>query len=161
MGKYLDKYKLKNKISYVVGGCGLIGKEISIALSEAGSKTFILDINNEILNFSQNDKNNEKIRFEYFDCGNLDSLEENFSSIMDRVGSPDIFINCSYPRTKDWGENSFEHIKFNSFRTNIDLHLNSYSWLAKVVAHSMEKKRRKYHSIRVNLWNSWARSVCI
>ena len=84
MVNYLDKFSLKNKISFVVGGAGLIGKEISIALSQAGSRTFIFDINKNSFNGST-DK--EKLIFEYFDCSNLDNLEHNFVSVLERIGS--------------------------------------------------------------------------
>ena len=38
--------------------------------------------------------------------------------IIDEFDVPDIFINCSYPRTEDWGKNNFEDISLNSFRKN-------------------------------------------
>ena len=44
MDNYLNKFSLKNKIAYIVGGLGLVGKEVSKAYSMAGAKTIILDI---------------------------------------------------------------------------------------------------------------------
>ena len=58
-------------------------------------------------------------------------------------GVPDVFINCSYPRTKDWSSNSFKDITMNSFRENIDIHMNSYAWLAKLTAECMLKYKKK------------------
>ena len=41
---YLNKFRLDKKIAYVVGGLGLIGKEVSTAYAMAGAKTIVLDI---------------------------------------------------------------------------------------------------------------------
>ena len=38
MTDYLDKFSLAGKIALVVGGLGLIGREISKAFASAGSK---------------------------------------------------------------------------------------------------------------------------
>ena len=46
MINYLNKFNLNNKIAYVVGGLGLIGKEVSIAFASAGAETIVLDVNN-------------------------------------------------------------------------------------------------------------------
>ncbi len=54
----------------------------------------------------------------------------------------DVFINCSYPRTEDWASNSFADISLESMRKNIDIHLNSYIWIAKLAADCMKKTKR-------------------
>ena len=46
MINYLNKFNLNNKIAYVVGGLGLIGKEVSTAFASAGAETIVLDVNN-------------------------------------------------------------------------------------------------------------------
>ena len=58
-------------------------------------------------------------------------------------GTPDIFINCSYPRTSDWKNNSFKKININSYKKNIDIHLNSFVWTAKIAADNMEKANQE------------------
>ena len=45
---YLEKFKLKKKLVFVVGGLGVIGQEIVKATSDAGAKTIILDNNVKI-----------------------------------------------------------------------------------------------------------------
>jgi len=44
---YLQKFRLDNKTAFVMGGLGLIGREVSIAFSSMGAKTIILDIKNQ------------------------------------------------------------------------------------------------------------------
>ena len=44
MINYLHKFRLDKKTAYVIGGLGLIGKEISKAYAMAGAKVIILDV---------------------------------------------------------------------------------------------------------------------
>ena len=139
MIKYMSKFKLNGKIACVVGGMGLIGREVSIAYAMAGAKTFVFDVN-----MTEGKKFEKKMRekgydltFSFFDCVDMENLDEQFAVITNRLKRLDIFINCSYPRTKDWSKSSFKDITLNSFRENIDIHLNSYSWLAKLAAEAM------------------------
>ena len=139
MINYLKKFKLDDKIAFVVGGLGLIGEEIVSALSNAGAKTFILDINKEKGKAFENKltKQNYDIEYIYFDCKDLKNIEKNFNHHIKKYSCPDIFVNCSYPRTTDWKDSSFSSLNLESFRQNIDFHLNSYAWLAKLTAEKM------------------------
>ena len=130
-----DRFSLANKISFIVGGSGLIGLEVSKVIASAGSKTIILDINKKPISLLENEGKN--ILFEMFDSSDIENCEMNFNKTVANYGSPNIFINCSYPRTKDWGEGSFKDVTLKSFRENIDIHLNSYAWLARVAAEEM------------------------
>ena len=84
-----------------------------------------------------------------FDCSDIYSIESNFLDYFDKFGVPDIFINCSYPRTEDWGSNSFKDVSLSSYRENIDIHLNSFSWGAKIVADQMKDRKIKGSIIQV------------
>ena len=139
MVSYLDKFKLNNKVAFVIGGLGLIGIEVVKAIAEAGAKTVILDINDDkgIKRVSELNQRGLNISYENFDCANIHNLDDNFSSILNKYNDLDIFINCSYPRTEDWAENSFKDISLDSYRKNIDIHLNSYVWLARLAAEAM------------------------
>jgi len=131
---YSDKYSLNNRTAFIIGGAGLLGSEISKAIAFSGAKTIVFDID-EYTNKQLIDIKN--IYFKHFNCIDLKKMEEYFISIISEYGCPDIFINCSYPRTKDWAENSFKDITLGSFRENIDIHLNSYAWLARLTAEAM------------------------
>lgn len=143
MKSYLEKFRLDNKIAYVIGGVGLIGSEIVRALSDAGAMTLILDIDEE-----KGNKLAEKIRaerncveFVYFDTTDLDKMSENMNKIYNTYNQMDVFINCSYPKTEDWRKSTFKKIGLQSFRKNVDLHMNSYVWSAKEAAELMSKQR--------------------
>ena len=133
---YTKKFSLKGKTVFVIGGSGLIGSEICNATAELGSKVINIDNvkNNKNLKYKKN------IFFYKFDISKVNQLERNYVKLIKKHGIPDIFINSSYPKTKDWKNNSFKKIKYSSFNENIKIHLNTFSWLAKLVADSMIKK---------------------
>ena len=139
---YLDKFSLKNKTAHIVGGLGLIGSEVSKAMVSASAKTVILDIDSDRANILLKVlPKNAAVYYESFDCTDLIALDKNFSDVISKHGNPNIFINCSYPRTKDWGgsvASSFEDVSLDSFRENVDIHMNSYAWLAKIAASKMK-----------------------
>ncbi len=139
---YTNKFKVTNKVACIVGGLGLIGKEIVKALSSAGAQTIILDITKEKgIDFENYIKEQGyKASYEKFDCSDLENMDTNFSALLDKYGPFEIFVNCYYPRTEDWAQNSFSNISLKSYRKNVDIHMNSYAWLAKLAADSMKLK---------------------
>jgi len=137
---YSDKYSLNNRTAFIVGGSGLLGLEISKAIAFSDARTVVLDINEQTIKQLTDIEN---IYYKYFNCTNFEKVEQSFKDIISEYGCPDIFINCSYPRTADWEKNSFKDITLSSFRENIDLHLNSYSWLARLVAEEMVNNNKK------------------
>jgi NAD(P)-dependent dehydrogenase (short-subunit alcohol dehydrogenase family) len=140
----MNNFKLTIKVACIVGGLGLIGKEVVKALSSAGAQTIVLDITKEKgIDFENYIKDQGyKASYENFDCSDLENMDINFSALLDKYGPFDIFVNCSYPRTKDWAQNSFSNISLKSYRKNVDIHMNSYAWLAKLAADSMKLHRK-------------------
>ena len=138
---YLQKFRLADKTAFVVGGLGLIGREVSTAFASSNAKTIVLDLKNEQAAAFEKEisRAGYELYFRPFDCSDMDRIEKNFSALLEEFGCPDVFVNCSYPRTKDWGESSFKDIVLTSFRKNVDIHMNSYAWLARLVAESMKK----------------------
>lgn len=139
MINYMRKFQLDGKIAYVVGGMGLIGREVSIAFAMAGAKTFVFDLNKSAGKTFEKEmcEKGYDLKFVYFDCADVENLGDNFAGILNRHRIMDVFINCSYPRTDDWSKGSFKDITLKSFQKNIDIHLNSYSWFARLAAEAM------------------------
>lgn len=137
-GYFPHKFSLNGRTAFVVGGSGLIGIEISKALVSAGATTIILDINNQ--NFTKLAREFENLHFKHFDSANIEKCEDQFATLLENYNCPDVFINCSYPRTKDWGSSSFRDVTLKSFRENVDVHMNSYAWLARLAAEAMVKE---------------------
>ena len=125
-----------------MGGLGLIGREISKAIASAGSKAVILDIDEEKGNALTKELGEAgyAVRFKSFDCSDLENIESLFSGLFNEFGTPNIFINCSYPRNKDWENCSFSDATLDSYRKSVDIHMNSYAWLARLAAEAMKTK---------------------
>ena len=127
MVDYSKKFRLDNKIAFVFGGVGLIGSEVSMALASVGAKTIILDVDEKRFKALSHGLSDRKfdVYFHNFDVTDINFLEVNLQELIDQYGTPDIFINCSYPRTSDWIKNTFSEASYNSYSNNIKIHLNS------------------------------------
>jgi NAD(P)-dependent dehydrogenase (short-subunit alcohol dehydrogenase family) len=141
MKNYLDKFILKNKKAFIFGGCGLLGKEIAEIFVAAGANTFVFD--NDVSQGKKLERKFHKKKFEFIkaNIADLKNIDINFKKFMKNFGCPDIFINCSYPVTKDWNKSSFTHNSLKSLRENVDMHLNSYAWWGYKICDQMKKKK--------------------
>ena len=132
---YKDKFNLRGKLAFVAGGSGYIGSEIVNAFFSMDCKVIVLDV------FSIKNKNNN-IQNEYLDLSKVSELDKSLKKVIKKHGVPNIFINASYPKTKDWKNNSIRKINLKSFEKNLKIHLNSYVWCSKIIAESMAKKKK-------------------
>ena len=140
---YLNKFSLKNKKAFIIGGCGLLGEKITEAVFSAGAEVIILDINNKKGKKIVSKYNNRNLKYYYFDISNLNKLEINFNRLINKHGCPDIFINCAYPVTSDWVKNKKKKNTLSILRKNVDIHQNSSSWLGFKICKIMQKKKIK------------------
>lgn len=107
---------LKDKIIIVTGGSGLIGKALVTDIKQKGGIVINADIGVETNLLSGNIK---------MDITSDQSIQAGINLIVAEFGRIDGLVNNAYPRTKDWGT-KFEDIDPQSWRTNIDMQLNSY-----------------------------------
>ena len=129
----------KNKIVFIVGGSGLVGKKIISKFNKLGCKKIH---NFDLKTYKFNNSNrliNHKI-----DITNI----ENFNSFLKKKVNkkqlcPDIFINCSYPHSKEWTRNNFKSVDHEDYEKNINLHLNSYIWTTKLIIEKMKIFKKK------------------
>lgn len=142
MRSYLEKFSLKGKIAFVSGGAGLLGSEVSCALSSAGARVVILDINADkaeevkkrIVDAGFNSE------YECFDIADTKNIENTINALFKKYKGADIWVNAAYPKTKDWGA-SLEEVKIDSWRKNIDMHLSGYYFSAQKIAERMKKQK--------------------
>ena len=132
----MNIFKLNNKKIFVVGGSGLIGAEICNLLKILGAKVYNLDI-------TKNTKLNSNIKFLKFDLSKNKLIEKQLIYFFKTYGTPECMINCSYPTTKSWIFSNFNSVKKKTIDENINLHLNSYIWTARIFAEQMKKKKIK------------------
>lgn len=142
MSNYLNKFSLNGKISFVTGGAGLIGSEITKALADAGSKVIILEIDKKRADALSKKLKSEglDVASEVFDATNLSQIDAEIEKLYKKYGQIDVWVNSAYPRTKDWGE-KVENLSIASWQKNVDMHLNSYSWISRKVCMIMKKQK--------------------
>ena len=143
MHKFSAKYDLEGRTAIVLGGLGLIGWAITQSLINSGCRVLILDEDNKKWKSLDKEIDKKKYNVEYvnFDASNFKTIEKNFDKIINKIKKFDIFINSSYPFTNDYSKNNFEDVKLNSLRKNVDIHLNSYAWLARVTANYFKENK--------------------
>ena len=142
MTNYLKKFSLEGKVAFVTGGVGLIGTEITKALLDEGAKVVILDINkNKAQSLKQELKTVGKdIEAEVFDITNLSEVDKNIDALKEKYGQIDVWINAAYPKTSDWNS-KVEDLSLESWQKNVDIHLNSYSWISRKVCLVMQQQK--------------------
>lgn len=141
MSNYLDKFSLEGKVAYITGGVGLLGAEITKAFAEAKAKVVILDINENKGRESveQLVKKGLDVYYEKFDVTDLMGINANIDNLQAKFGKIDVWVNAAYPRTEDWGKR-VEDLSLESWRKNVDMHLNSYSWISRKVCLIMKEQ---------------------
>ena len=135
---YKNLFRLKNKNAFVLGGSGLIGKEIVKGLYQLGATVTILDKKNTI-----KEKN---INFLKFDLTSK-NFDLKLNKILDKTKKIDIFVNASYPKDKSWSQSVIEKIKLKNFHANIKNWTCSHVWITKIIAEKMRKKKIAGHII--------------
>ena len=114
-------FNFSNKKAFILGGSGLIGSKVTEKLLSLNCKVVNLDIRK----FSF--KRNSNYNYYKFNC-TKSNLNKDYLKLIKKFGLPDIFINCSYPKTNDWHKNNFENIKYSSFKKNIEIQLVNQSF---------------------------------
>jgi NAD(P)-dependent dehydrogenase (short-subunit alcohol dehydrogenase family) len=140
---YIKKFSLNNKKAFVVGGSGLLGSEIIGALISASANVINLDKDFKKSLILKKKYSSKQLTNVLFDAGNFKNIDKKIISLFKKFGCPDILINCSYPVTKNWSLSSFNKNKLSILRKNIDIHLNSYSWLSFKFCEKMKKEKIK------------------
>lgn len=120
-------FSLKDKVIVVTGGSGLLGKKIVETLKLEGAVAVSADLKT----FSECDIK--------LDITSEDSIKLAVSELIKKYGKIDGWVNNAYPRTKDWG-NKFEDIPVESWKQNVDMHLNGYFMCCKEVLEQMKKQ---------------------
>lgn len=141
MTDYLKKFVLRGKRAVVAGGAGLIGREVVIALAQAGADVVIADTHSLAGKKLAKElaRSKGKVIFITFDISRIDDLKGHVAAIVKSLKGIDVWVNCAYPRTADWGALP-EKVSVQSWRENIDSQLTATALCCTAVADHMKKK---------------------
>jgi NAD(P)-dependent dehydrogenase (short-subunit alcohol dehydrogenase family) len=137
MGSLFD---LSGKVAVVTGGAGLIGRQAVSALRAHGAKVYIAELDTERAQAVIASPGFAGVECVPLDITNPDSIAAMTSDLWEREGGIDFLMNNAYPRTADWGA-LFEDIKPESWRQNVDMHMNGYFLCCQIVGEAMRKRR--------------------
>jgi 2-deoxy-D-gluconate 3-dehydrogenase len=92
-----DKFSLDGRAAVVTGGAGLLGKEFSKTLAEAGAAVIVADLNQEVADEVAQGLKDDGYRAAGFglDVTRIDSARELASVTVEKFGSLDILVNSA------------------------------------------------------------------
>jgi NAD(P)-dependent dehydrogenase (short-subunit alcohol dehydrogenase family) len=122
---------LQDKIIIVTGGSGLIGRAIIEDIQKKGG----MAINADLTVDTDLEKRTIKT-----DITSESSIIETIETVSAYFGRINGLVNNAYPRTKDWGT-KFEDISVESWRTNVDMQMNSsFVFIQKITPELLKTK---------------------
>lgn len=141
---YMKKFSLHGKTAAVTGGLGLLGRQVSLALAQAGAKVLVLDIDDQkgeefVQNCMQKNLNATYIPFNITDINNIDVA---VGGIFKNYGCISVWVNAAYPRTKIWGE-WISDTSTENWQKNVDMQMNSYCLTSRAIAELMKENNIK------------------
>lgn len=117
----------------IVGGVGLIGAAIARCVIASGGRATVLDLAPPAAP--------DGVGFVQFDCTRFDQPSHTLDAIEAEAGTIDAWVNTSYPRTADYGTPAAERADaVESWRANVDLHMNSSCVWATAMAERMHRR---------------------
>ena len=122
-------FSIKDKVIVITGGNGLLGKEMVSTFRKQGAVVIAADIYFE----------EKGIDDFIIDITDEDSVKKGIAAIIEQYNKIDGWVNNAYPRTKDWGI-KFEDIPLESWRKNVDMHLNGYFLCCQAVLVQMKNQ---------------------
>ncbi len=120
---------LKNKVIFVAGATGLLGKRISKAVLMNGGNLILGDINSSALEKFKLELDEEFPSQKYItsliDINSKDSILKSIQDSILPFGRIDALVNSAYPRNKNYGRHFFD-VEYSDFCENLSLHLGGY-----------------------------------
>lgn len=121
---------LENKVIVITGGNGLLGLEMVKEVVSAGGTVVCADISK---------KESSDVDQFIGDLTQPEQVDALIDYVLEKYGKIDGWVNNAYPRTADWGAHLPE-IPYESWRKNVDMHMNSYFLCCQRVLEKMKEK---------------------
>lgn len=139
---YKGMFNFHGKKVVVTGGAGLLGCEIVKCFATFHAHAIIAD-NNESGSLKLVEEiraRNQEANFHYFDQSDVAGIPDMIAELEEQYGPVDVWVNNAYPRTADWG-NRLEEVSIESWRRNVDMHLNGYCICSNEIAKRMAERK--------------------
>ena len=120
---------LENKIVFVAGACGRIGKTLCKTILQHKGIPILADIDDKLLKKLQCNLENEfkvKLLSLKLDITKEESLQSALIKSQQNYLKIDAFVNSSYPHGKNWGKIPYYELKYEQICESLNLHLGGF-----------------------------------
>jgi NAD(P)-dependent dehydrogenase (short-subunit alcohol dehydrogenase family) len=124
--QFSNLFSCTGRVAVVTGAGGLLGREVCAGLRAAGAEVWAVDL-------AQVSGESRAARM---DITSAQSVEGTLDDVVSTSGELDIFVNCAYPRTADWGTPVGTE-DFGSWCDNLQSHLGGYFVSSRAAAERM------------------------
>ena len=121
--------RLQDKVIFVPGGKGLLGKAIAQQIQQDGGICIAGEKD------AKDDLDKGEIQC---DVTTPATVTQALEKIISKYGRLDGLANTAYPRTGDWGK-KFEDINLDSWKANVDMQMNSVFFMCQQALQFMKK----------------------
>ena len=129
------------KVVVVSGGLGLIGVEVCLSLLQHNATVVVADLDKGAFEAKFIVKESkDKVDFFRLDISSPESIESGIETIAENYKKIDVWVNCGFPRTADWGK-FVDDIEFDDWNDNVRMHLGGYFWASKRILEHMKVHR--------------------
>jgi len=126
---------LKNKVIFITGGAGLLGKEFVKAILENGGIPVIADIDE----VAGNKLKTSSVDFIQMDITSKESINNAITILERKYNKIDGLVNNAYPRNKNYGQHFFD-VEYSDFVENVGLNLGGYFLTSQQFAKQFKKQ---------------------
>lgn len=120
---------LENKIVFVAGACGRIGRALCKKILADSGVPILADINEnnlkELTSELENEFKKELLSLK-LDITSKESLNSCIDEAFKKYAKIDAFVNSSYPVGKDWGKIAYYEASYEQICESLNLHLGGF-----------------------------------
>lgn len=148
MTQIFEKFSLSGRVALVTGGAGLLGKEFSLTLAEAGAEVFVADLNQELADKTAGEITSQGYQAHgiALDVTDPVSVESVIEDIVNRTGRVDVLVNSAAmdpkfdPQHATSNSNAFETYPLTSWQDALNVNLTGPFLVSQAVARQMVKQ---------------------
>ncbi len=161
MASIMDKFSLKNRVALVTGGAGLLGRQFTLALAQAGAAVVVADLDR-----SAAEAHAESLQADgltaaaaVVDVTDPDSVENMVSTAVKQFGRMDILVNSAALDPKfdpehqgNQSANAFETYPLTSWRQAMDVNLTGMFLACQAAARQMLSQN---YGVMINICSTY------